>query len=189
MSADLEITNDLEKRKSRNRQRQELTEQYRQEVLKLDVDWKDFQLRFENMVVIERCKGPDSPYRFAYVWSLLDDFELDKEQIGLVLHYFDLLGAHCDCTIYRWIDLSGPAPIGAGCVDCHEDYDECYMVHDEVWRQTGLGGDDGQLCIGCLENRLKRQLNPTDFIDAPINEMRELSRSLRLESRLGRKLH
>jgi hypothetical protein len=47
MSADLEITNDLEKRKSRNRQRQELTEQYRQEVLKLDVDWKDFQLRFE----------------------------------------------------------------------------------------------------------------------------------------------
>jgi hypothetical protein len=57
------------------------------------------------------------------------------------------------------------------------------MVHDEVWARTGLGGDDGQLCIGCLEKRIGRRVGPGDFIDAPINQI-GMDRSLRLESRL-----
>jgi hypothetical protein len=55
------------------------------------------------------------------------------------------------------------------CVDCGVntcETNEYYMVHDELWP---IGGNDGMLCIGCLETRLGRRLAPADFIDAPIN--------------------
>lgn len=60
------------------------------------------------------------------------------------------------------------------CLDCGVDTDEAYydyyMVHDRIWRETGLGMDDGQLCIECLELRIGRKLIRTDFIYAPVNE-------------------
>ena len=183
MFTEHEIINDLENRRRKNRRRWKVAEQCRQVVLELDVDWADFRRRFSAIDAATLCKGPDSPNRYRLCWSLLDDFELDEGEIGQVLDYFDLLGAHCDCLVNRWIDLTQPTPIGARCLDCHYDYDEYYMVHDEVWKQTGLGGDDGQLCIGCLEKRIGRRLGPADFIDAPINQI-GLDRSLRLESRL-----
>jgi hypothetical protein len=37
---------------------------------------------------------------------------------------------------------------------------ERYMVHDEVWKTAG---GEGWLCIGCLEQRLDRPLEPRDF--------------------------
>ena len=45
---------------------------------------------------------------------------------------------------------------------------EYYMVTDEVW-QAAWPRQRGMLCIGCLENRLGRELTASDFTDAPIN--------------------
>jgi hypothetical protein len=64
------------------------------------------------------------------------------------------------------------------CVDCgvetlplDEGRAEWYHVHPEVWEASGLGPDDGCLCIGCLETRLQRRLTPADFSDAGINDL------------------
>ena len=38
---------------------------------------------------------------------------------------------------------------------------EVYTVRDAVWRAAGM--EAGCLCIGCLEKRLGRRLNPKDF--------------------------
>jgi hypothetical protein len=43
------------------------------------------------------------------------------------------------------------------------------MVTDEVW-ETAHPEKRGMLCIGCLEDRLGRQLTSDDFTDAPINQ-------------------
>jgi hypothetical protein len=57
------------------------------------------------------------------------------------------------------------------------------MVKDEIWAQAGMENYGGYLCIGCLEQRLGRQLCTDDFAwNVPIN----LRLSPRLESpRLG----
>jgi hypothetical protein len=62
------------------------------------------------------------------------------------------------------------------CIDCGVDtrsatgIDEYYAVHDDVWAATGLAPRDGMLCIGCLERRIGRRLEPKDFdMKAPIN--------------------
>jgi hypothetical protein len=50
------------------------------------------------------------------------------------------------------------------CVDCGEDKDgEYYMVADELWAASGLGPDDGMLCLVCLERRIGRRLAIGDF--------------------------
>ena len=46
---------------------------------------------------------------------------------------------------------------------------EYYMVTDEVWL-TAWPDKRGMLCIGCLEDRLGRQLTSDDFTDAQINQ-------------------
>lgn len=48
---------------------------------------------------------------------------------------------------------------------------EHYMVLPKVWKAAGLAPDDGYMCIGCLEHRIGRRLSPTDFTDAPINDL------------------
>jgi hypothetical protein len=40
---------------------------------------------------------------------------------------------------------------------------ECYMVHDELWAEAGMKYDGGSLCVGCLEQRLGRELIAGDF--------------------------
>jgi hypothetical protein len=55
------------------------------------------------------------------------------------------------------------------CAVCEVDISEIresYMVHDEIWERYG---SPGQLCIGCLESRMGRQLTPDDFTGAPVN--------------------
>lgn len=57
------------------------------------------------------------------------------------------------------------------CAACSVDtlsIDEYYMVTDEVW-ETAWPARSGMLCIGCLEDRLGRQLTASDFTAAPIN--------------------
>jgi Domain of unknown function (DUF4326) len=39
-----------------------------------------------------------------------------------------------------------------------------YMVDDEVWAASGLGPEDGVLCLPCLERRLERNLVYEDFM-------------------------
>jgi hypothetical protein len=40
---------------------------------------------------------------------------------------------------------------------------EIYTVRDKVWKAAGMTGYSGCLCIGCLEKRLGRRLEPRDF--------------------------
>jgi hypothetical protein len=57
------------------------------------------------------------------------------------------------------------------CKDCKVDtlaIDEYYMVTDEVWEMANPQRR-GMLCIGCLEDRLGRQLTASDFTDVPLN--------------------
>jgi hypothetical protein len=55
------------------------------------------------------------------------------------------------------------------------------MVHDHVWAQAGM--TDGFLCIGCLERRLDRCLQPNDFTatmsePSPLDTPRLIARKL-----------
>lgn len=70
------------------------------------------------------------------------------------------------------------------CRDCGFEvrWGEMFMVHDPIWAETGLGYDDGLLCVGCIEKRLGRELVKGDFTDAPLNEPE--GKSERLHSRL-----
>ncbi len=60
---------------------------------------------------------------------------------------------------------------------------EYYGVTNDLWRRYGVG--KGMMCIGCLEERMGRELTPEDFVDLPINTMDSNRRSERLRSRLG----
>ena len=57
------------------------------------------------------------------------------------------------------------------CLDCKTDtYEigEYYMVHHDLW-ETANPKIKGMLCIGCLERRLGRELDYTDFTWSPLN--------------------
>jgi len=59
------------------------------------------------------------------------------------------------------------------------------MVRDEIWEAASRDHDPARiLCIGCLEQRIGRQLTPGDFADLPLNEPGGLE-SPRLLDRLG----
>lgn len=79
---------------------------------------------------------------------------------------------------------------------------EYYMVTDAVWAEAGMSPDgdawwddyghwhdenaSGHLCIGCLEDRLGRELTRADFTDARINEIGATLQTERLRNRLAR---
>ena len=77
------------------------------------------------------------------------------------------------------------------CDDCGRDTVkppfEWYTVRDHVWAETGLGTHDAVLCVGCLEHRLGRQLQPEDFADVPTN-VPSVHYSERLLDRMGYQL-
>ncbi len=78
------------------------------------------------------------------------------------------------------------------CVDCGVntfETDEYYMVHDAVWRSSGLAQDGGKLCVVCLEARLGRKLTQSDFTLARVNRCigRYWRHSKRLADRIGEK--
>ncbi|MCV7064604.1 hypothetical protein H7H51_00795 [Mycolicibacterium farcinogenes] len=73
------------------------------------------------------------------------------------------------------------------CLDCGVDtdaIDEYYMLRDEVWEQAHPD-IDGQLCIGCVEQRLGRGLSADDFTAQTVNTSTTLQRSTRLIDRLN----
>ena len=83
---------------------------------------------------------------------------------------------------FEWLIAKG---IGTRCDDCGADLMPCdpdgwpvegwerYMVNDDVWEAAN--GGFGWLCIGCLETRLGRQLQPEDFNRSlPLNDPSEV---------------
>jgi hypothetical protein len=49
---------------------------------------------------------------------------------------------------------------------------EVYIVHNALWKQAGMKPWGGCLCIGCLEKRIGRRLQPKDFDrDSPFNRV------------------
>lgn len=113
------------------------------------------------------------------IW-LLYDTEVEREDFVRALvelaHYY---GSYKDVEAFF-------------CLDCQVDTsrgeaEEYYMVHTELWLEVNPG-NDGMLCIGCLEKRLGRELTRADFTDAPINELGddEWPKSDRLVNRLSR---
>lgn len=61
------------------------------------------------------------------------------------------------------------------CVDCMLDtspvgLDQYYMVNDEVWEQSGIGKSEGMLCLPCLEARIGRNLEASDFTNIEMNQ-------------------
>ncbi len=74
------------------------------------------------------------------------------------------------------------------CIDCGintHDIHEYYMVRNSIWFSLGLKDNRGMLCIGCLEKRLGRRLDHSDFPNLPINTSPATRFSDRLLSRLG----
>jgi hypothetical protein len=54
------------------------------------------------------------------------------------------------------------------CVDCGEDKPgEYYGVLEDVWAASGLGPNDGMLCLACLERRIGHLLTEADFAMMP----------------------
>lgn len=72
------------------------------------------------------------------------------------------------------------------CLDCRVDtgrIHEHYFIKTELWL-TVMPSIVGMLCIGCLEDRLGRELVANDFTDASINTAKHEAKSQRLMSRL-----
>lgn len=85
---------------------------------------------------------------------------------------------------YRW----EPVISDWRCLDCGVDtdaIDEYYMVLDPIWEQATHEPDcDGHLCIECIERRLGRALQASDFSARDINTNTDMPRSPRLTARL-----
>lgn len=78
------------------------------------------------------------------------------------------------------------------CDDCGEDTFrlEYYMVKFELWELAIQNKPVEILCIGCLENRLKRKLSSEDFLDVPLNQLirdKSFPSSPRLWERMNRR--
>lgn len=73
------------------------------------------------------------------------------------------------------------------CLDCRVDtgkIGEHYFVYTDLWL-AAVGSKVGMLCIGCLENRIGRQLTGVDFPDITINNPRYERKSQRLMERMN----
>lgn len=72
------------------------------------------------------------------------------------------------------------------CLDCSVDtgkIHEHYFIHTQTWMRV-VGSISGMLCVGCLESRLGRKLNPDDFPNVTINNVKYEAKSERLLSRI-----
>jgi hypothetical protein len=53
----------------------------------------------------------------------------------------------------------------------YDSRSEVYIVYPCVWEKAGMEGDySGCLCIGCLEKRIGRRLQPYDFAEHVFND-------------------
>lgn len=71
------------------------------------------------------------------------------------------------------------------CADCPRNTKhEHYFVKSEVWFGEAKMPETGMLCVQCLENRIGRRLQPSDFTNAHINNPRKNMMSDLLRSRI-----
>ncbi len=71
------------------------------------------------------------------------------------------------------------------CIDCPRDTrHEHYFVNNSVWFGEAKMPETGMLCVQCLEGRIGRRLEPSDFTDAFINDPRKNMMSDLLRSRI-----
>jgi hypothetical protein len=127
----------------------------------------------------------------AIGWITLAIAEDNSYELEIVRHFHHRTkgrGAAADEVLAKRIaHLAGKDDDGI-CVDCGQHtmlMHEYYHVHDEVWAASKADEADSMLCIGCLEVRIGRALEPSDFSDAPINYPGFGHKSARLSSRLG----
>ena len=77
------------------------------------------------------------------------------------------------------------------CNDCDEDLrgikEFLYMIKSEIWLTIAKSSEN--LCIACLEKRLKRELTPDDFTSESINRPNEHKKSARLLNRLSKTIY
>jgi hypothetical protein len=59
--------------------------------------------------------------------------------------------------------------IGRKVAEAMTDKCEIYLVDEQVWEKAGMKPMGGCLCIDCLEKRIGRRLNRTDFPDHELN--------------------
>jgi hypothetical protein len=74
------------------------------------------------------------------------------------------------------------------CIDCGTDTTgEYYVVRHELWADAVGDPRAGKLCVGCLETRVGRRLEPDDFLPCPANvdEQWVSRKSDRLLDRMG----
>lgn len=72
------------------------------------------------------------------------------------------------------------------CLDCSIDtgkIHEHYFIKTDVWLSV-VGSIKGMLCVGCIEDRLKRKLVSSDFTDATVNNPKFEPKSQRLMQRM-----
>jgi len=73
------------------------------------------------------------------------------------------------------------------CVDCGRStlkIKEYYMVHDSIWESAGMDKNGGMLCLDCLEKRLGRNLNESDFPDYPVNKLTNILNKLKIGNKI-----
>jgi hypothetical protein len=172
------IQGDLEKRKVKNRKRKEADRALERLVLNFGIDWAEFDRQLFQAFEDAGCDHDHTKCR-----RILAGMGLDGELIEACLSYLALQCGGCDCEVFWNVDMTDPKPLrDFSCADCGHDYDEFYMVRDDIWKACGAG--KGLLCIGCLEKRIGRQLNQQDFTDALVNDLESGIKSLRLQDRL-----
>ena len=70
------------------------------------------------------------------------------------------------------------------CLDCGTDTKhEHYFVNLVLW-MNAVGSKTGMLCVGCLETRIGRKLNKSDFTNCTINDVKFGQKSMRLIDRI-----
>ncbi|MDX6587267.1 MAG: hypothetical protein QOI31_1740 [Solirubrobacterales bacterium] len=105
---------------------------------------------------------------------------LDAETLHDIAGLWEANNLNEDLTYEQLVADGAPTT----CDDCGSDvtpYDETgrpveggwewFMVSDEVWETASRGESaPGILCIGCLEKRIGRRLEPTDFPELAVNK-------------------
>jgi len=89
-----------------------------------------------------------------YLETSMDTFDFDTET-----EQWGILGEAAEAI------EKAQARLRFFCVSCNKDTSggEYYTVSDELWAASGLGGNDGMLCLRCCEKRIGRELRPEDF--------------------------
>lgn len=70
-------------------------------------------------------------------------------------------------------------------MDCGVDvWGEYFVIRHELWAEVVGDSHAGLICVMCLEDRMGRRLQPSDFLDVPANDL-GWRKTRRLLERMG----